>query len=80
MSDYARMGFRIIAVAYRAVPENRIPDMPKADLRRAMETDLTFLGLVVLANRPKPEVRLRAVCIHFLAVSSVLRIAFASSC
>jgi len=57
MADYARMGFRVIAIAHRSIPDNRIPAASnKADLRRMLETDLHFLGLVVLANRPKKEV------------------------
>ena len=55
LDRYASHGFRIIAIASRHIPVNmaktaKINKMERADI----ESDLTFLGLIILENRIKP--------------------------
>lgn len=59
MSSYARQGFRVIAIAGKNIPTNSLSanHVPKPQLRMVVEKDLTFYGLVVLANKPKETVR-----------------------
>jgi cation-transporting ATPase 13A3/4/5 len=51
---FARKGYRVIAIARKRMP-HPLPVMEKADLREIVEKDLTFLGLVLLVNKLKPE-------------------------
>lgn len=55
LDHYASSGYRIIGLAYKSIPANmsktgRINKMT----REEVETDLIFLGLIVLENRIKP--------------------------
>ncbi|XP_068137280.1 probable cation-transporting ATPase 13A4 [Hyperolius riggenbachi] len=51
---YTKQGFRVIALAYRQLRKEGLP--PLSDLgREIVERDLTFLGLLILENRLKPE-------------------------
>lgn len=55
--NYARSGLRVIAVAYRLL--HRDDDIPSAMSDYTPETiekDLVFVGLVVMADPPRPEV------------------------
>lgn len=54
---YARNGLRVLAVAYRQLPE--APDSGSAPAEYTPETierDLTFLGLAAMMDPPRPEV------------------------
>ncbi|XP_018423131.1 PREDICTED: probable cation-transporting ATPase 13A4 isoform X1 [Nanorana parkeri] len=51
---YTKQGFRVIGLAYRSLQKEGLP--LTSDLNReVMETNLTFLGLLILENRLKPE-------------------------
>jgi len=55
LDRYATYGFRIIAMAYRNIPSNMAKTAKINKMTRAeIESDLTFLGLIVLENRIKP--------------------------
>ena len=49
--DYARNGLRVLAVAYRQLPEASLEYTPES-----IERDLTFLGLMAMMDPPRPEV------------------------
>jgi len=53
LGQFARKGYRVIAIARKRMAE--IPVMEKPELRLQVESDLTFLGLVLLVNKIKPE-------------------------
>jgi magnesium-transporting ATPase (P-type) len=54
---YARSGLRVLAVAYRLLhKEDKIPTAMSAYTPETIEQDLVFVGLVVLADPPRPEV------------------------
>lgn len=48
---YARNGLRVLAVAFRVIPESTITYVPDT-----IERELTFLGLVAMMDPPRPEV------------------------
>ncbi|XP_072264323.1 probable cation-transporting ATPase 13A4 [Pyxicephalus adspersus] len=51
---YTKQGFRVIGLAYRSLQKEGLP--PTTDLEReVVESSLTFLGLLILENRLKPE-------------------------
>jgi magnesium-transporting ATPase (P-type) len=55
--NYARQGLRVLAVAYRLLKkEDKIPTAMSAYTPDLIEQDLTFVGLVVMADPPRPEV------------------------
>jgi len=53
LAFFAHQGYRVIAIARK--PMSSVPALDKDDLRRVVESDLTFLGLVCLENKLKPE-------------------------
>lgn len=50
--EYSKLGRRILALAYKDLAELDTNNPPDAD---NIERDLTFLGLVAIADPPKPE-------------------------
>ncbi|BCN29598.1 cation-translocating P-type ATPase [Anaeromicropila herbilytica] len=55
--NYARKGLRVLAVAYRLIHKN--DDVPKnmsAYTPEIIEKELVFVGLIVMADPPRPEV------------------------
>jgi Ca2+-transporting ATPase len=50
MNDFASEGFRVLAMATRA-----LPDEPE-DLSQGVEENMTFLGLAALLDPPRPKV------------------------
>ncbi len=55
--NYARDGLRVLAVAYRLLhPEDDIPRSMSAYTPEIIEQNLVFVGLVVMADPPRPEV------------------------
>ena len=54
---YARNGLRVLAVAYRTISkEDNLPAALSAYTPELIEQDMTFSGLVVMADPPRPEV------------------------
>ncbi len=54
---YAREGLRVLAVAYRLLhKEDNLPKAMSAYTPDIIEQDLVFVGLVVMADPPRPEV------------------------
>lgn len=54
---YAREGLRVLAVAYRLLrKEDNLPKAMSAYTPDIIEQDLVFIGLVVMADPPRPEV------------------------
>lgn len=54
---YARSGLRVLAVAYRLLhKDDKIPTALSAYTTEIIEQDLIFVGLVVMADPPRPEV------------------------
>lgn len=51
---YTKQGFRVIGLAYRSLQKEGLPLTPDLE-REVVETNLIFLGLLVLENRLKPE-------------------------
>ena len=55
--EYARNGLRVLAVAYRPITkETGLPKELSAYTPELVEKELTFVGLVVMADPPRPEV------------------------
>lgn len=52
--DYARNGLRVLAIAYRQLPEDS--QSGREYIAESIERDLTFLGLVAMMDPPRPEV------------------------
>lgn len=54
---YARNGLRVLAVAYRLLhKEDNIPTAMSAYTPEIIEQNLVFVGLIVMADPPRPEV------------------------
>lgn len=55
--NYARNGLRVLAVAYRLLrKEDNIPTSMSSYTPEIIEQELVFVGLVVMADPPRPEV------------------------
>ncbi|XP_022237034.1 probable cation-transporting ATPase 13A3, partial [Limulus polyphemus] len=55
LKDYTLQGFRIIALAWRALDRELTWHHVQELKRDQIEIDLTFLGLLVMQNKLKPE-------------------------
>lgn len=55
--NYARNGLRVLAVAYRLLhKEDNLPEMMSDYTPEIIEQELVFVGLIVMADPPRPEV------------------------
>jgi len=55
--QYARNGLRVLAIAYRPLSkEDNLPVAMSAYTPELIEQDLTFVGLVIMSDPPRPEV------------------------
>lgn len=54
MSSYTKEGYRVIALAYKELPDLTYRQAHRIE-REAVESELTFLGLLVMENKLKPE-------------------------
>ncbi|GFO45210.1 cation-transporting ATPase, partial [Plakobranchus ocellatus] len=55
LQTYTQRGFRVIALAWKALPSKLNYVKVQRINREQVENDLTFLGLLVMENRLKPE-------------------------
>ncbi|KAL4221380.1 hypothetical protein ACF0H5_019638 [Mactra antiquata] len=55
LTKYTMRGYRVLALAYRALPEKLKYAKLQRLQREQLERSLTFLGLIVMENRLKPE-------------------------
>ena len=55
LKHYATQGYRVIGLAYRILPTNISWHKIQKLKRHQVETDLTFLGLLIMQNTLKPE-------------------------
>ncbi|CAK1229427.1 cation-translocating P-type ATPase [Fructobacillus fructosus] len=53
--SYAKQGLRALAVAYRDLSDNESQDLSKATAENT-EQNLTFVGLTIMADPPRPEI------------------------
>ncbi|KAM9316543.1 putative cation-transporting ATPase 13A4 [Gastrophryne carolinensis] len=53
---YTSQGFRVIALAYKMIEANDYNDLQCLE-REGVESDLAFLGLLILENKLKPETK-----------------------
>ncbi|XP_074860637.1 putative cation-transporting ATPase 13A5 [Carettochelys insculpta] len=56
LKTYTTQGFRVIALAHKALPTVKDVEMDSLE-REEVESDLTFLGLLIMENRLKPETK-----------------------
>lgn len=55
LKNYTRKGYRVIAAAFRPLPSSINYTKMQRLSREEVESDLIFLGLIVLENKLKPE-------------------------
>lgn len=55
LKNYTRKGYRVIAAALRSLPSSINYTKMQRLSREEVESDLVFLGLIVLENKLKPE-------------------------
>ncbi|XP_020286943.1 probable cation-transporting ATPase 13A3 isoform X2 [Pseudomyrmex gracilis] len=73
LQEYTSEGYRVIALAHKSL--NRLPYTKVQRIsREAVETDLTFLALIIMENRLKPETspviaELNTACIKMVMVT-----------
>lgn len=77
LKNYTRKGYRVIAAAYRPLSPNINYTKMQRLSREEVETDLIFLGLIVLENKLKPETtpvisKLRDANIRIVIVTGLL--------
>jgi Ca2+-transporting ATPase len=72
--DYARAGLRVLAVAVRYIgkDDNDIPANLSAYAPENIEQKMTFIGLVVMADPPRPEVADAVVQAHKAGIRIVM--------
>jgi Ca2+-transporting ATPase len=70
---YARDGLRVLAVACRLLsPENNLPTDLSAYTPELIEQDLIFIGLVVMADPPRPEVEDAVALCHKASIKIIM--------
>jgi Ca2+-transporting ATPase len=70
-NGYARRGLRVLAVAGRQLPEDLNNDLSKATID-TVEQDLTFIGLTVMVDPPREEVKKAAEACHRAHIKIVM--------
>lgn len=70
---YARQGLRVLAVAYRDLDKaSHLPQALSAYTAEQIEADMTFLGLVVMADPPREEVAAAVALCHQASIRIVM--------
>jgi potassium/sodium efflux P-type ATPase len=70
---YARNGLRVLAVAYRPLPrKDNLPASLSAYTPELIEQDMTFVGLVVMADPPRPEVAAAVELCHKASIRIIM--------
>jgi len=70
MRIYAAQGYRVIAMAQKSI--DSIPQLEKEELRRFAESDLQFLGMLILENKVKRESAPTIATLHQALIRSVI--------
>jgi cation-transporting ATPase 13A3/4/5 len=72
LSNYTSDGFRVVAMAFRRLPKDytmeTVQKIPQCDL----ETDLTFLGLLIMENALKPQTVAALGVLHNARIRTVM--------
>lgn len=70
-NGYARRGLRVLAVAGRKLPDDLNQDLKQATID-TVEQDLTFIGLTVMVDSPREEVKKAAEACHRAHIKIVM--------
>ena len=54
LEEYTQEGYRVLALAYKGLPRVKYVKVQRIS-REDAESDLIFLGLIIMENRLKPE-------------------------
>ncbi len=59
MKNYAGMGYRILSIGYRNLnsDQDQIAQLQQEDSRNLFETNITYLGFVVISDPPRDDVK-----------------------
>jgi magnesium-transporting ATPase (P-type) len=71
--EYARNGLRVLAIALRELPDHvNLPDSLSEYTPETVERDLSFLGLIAMADPPRPEVAVAVEKCHHAGIRIIM--------